>query len=149
MLSADPYIRLVACAPLYRASPVGPVLQPDFYNSVLGIDTDLTATELLALCQEVESALGRKRDVRWGARVIDIDILLFGDTTLTTPTLTLPHPQIQHRAFVLLPLKDLDPSLEIPGLGSIQALLAALPPQQIEQIAAANWTAKSGKLSNS
>jgi 2-amino-4-hydroxy-6-hydroxymethyldihydropteridine diphosphokinase len=113
-LAREPGIRVVASSRVWETDPVGGPPQPDYLNAVIRIDTDLTPFELLDACQRVERALGREREVRWGPRTIDIDLLLFGDQRLDVPLLTVPHPRMTSRAFVLLPLLELDPDARMP-----------------------------------
>jgi len=129
-LSAQQRIELVACAPLYRTPPLGgPDGQPDFLNTALEIRTDLPARDLLKLCQELEYLAGRDRDAQWGPRPLDIDLLLFADRVSSEPELTLPHPRMHQRHFVLLPLCDLDEHILHPRLKqTCGSLLRQLPP---------------------
>jgi 2-amino-4-hydroxy-6-hydroxymethyldihydropteridine diphosphokinase len=113
-LAREPGIRLMASSRVWETDPVGGPPQPDYLNAVIRIDTDLTPFDLLDACQRVERALGREREVRWGPRTIDIDLLLFGDQRLDVPLLTVPHPRMTSRAFVLLPLLELDPEARMP-----------------------------------
>jgi 2-amino-4-hydroxy-6-hydroxymethyldihydropteridine diphosphokinase len=118
--------RLLRCSRIYETEPVGgPNGQPWFLNQVCEVDTRMTPEELLERCLAIETALGRRRDreERWGPRVIDVDLLLFGDQVRDTPTLTLPHPRLAVRAFVLIPLVELDPELSVPGQGRVDGLL--------------------------
>jgi len=109
---------------LYRTAPWGKADQPAFVNAAAAVSTVLSARELLDALLAIERAHGRERDgERWGPRVIDLDILVFGDASIDEPGLHVPHPRIAERAFVLLPLADLDPGLEIPGQGHVRALL--------------------------
>jgi 2-amino-4-hydroxy-6-hydroxymethyldihydropteridine diphosphokinase len=107
-------VRVVASSRVWETEPVGGPDQPDYLNAVVRVETELEPMQLLAACQRVERALGRVREVRWGPRTIDIDVLLFGDVTIEDPTLTLPHPRMLERAFVLLPLLELDPDPVLP-----------------------------------
>lgn len=110
---------------LYRTPPWGLVDQPPFINAVAELDTALAPPELLAELIAIERAAGRVRDgARWGPRVLDLDLLLHGDAVVATPGLTLPHPHLHERAFVLLPLAELDPALPVPGHGCVRDLLA-------------------------
>lgn len=111
-------------APLYRTDPVGYQEQDWFLNTVAVIETVLPPRELLAALMEIENKMGRKRTVRWGPRVVDLDILLYGDVTLNTPDLQVPHPRMLERAFVMAPLADLRPDMALPG-GRTAAQLAA------------------------
>ena len=128
-LQHHPQVKLVAAAPLYRTPPVGgPADQPDYLNTVIELETDLSPQQLLAFCRKIEDAAGRTRSVHWGARTLDLDILFYAQHVITTPELTLPHPRLQQRHFVLLPLADLAADFIHPQLqASIAELLAQLP----------------------
>lgn len=106
LLSGHPRLRLAACSAIYETEPVGYVDQPVFLNMALRVETGLPPHQLLAFMMEVEQALERKREVRWGPRTIDIDLLLYGDAGMDTADLTLPHPRMLERAFVLIPLQE-------------------------------------------
>jgi len=99
------------CSGIYETEPVGYTDQPDFLNMVLCATSALSPMALLEVCQEAEAALRRERTVRWGPRTLDVDILLIDDLVMDTPALTLPHPRMAERAFVLGPLAELDPAL--------------------------------------
>ncbi|MFP4351447.1 MAG: 2-amino-4-hydroxy-6-hydroxymethyldihydropteridine diphosphokinase [Puniceicoccaceae bacterium] len=114
-LRADPAIRPARGSAVYETDPVGPGPQEKYWNAVLEIGTDLGPRELLARCQRVEALLGRVRAERWGPRIIDLDILLFGEETVAGPELTVPHPRLHERAFVLRPLADLVPDRVVRG----------------------------------
>ena len=116
LLSARPGIRVLRSSRVYETDPVGPS-QPDYLNAVLDVETTLTPRELLEACLAVESAMGRVRDERWGPRVIDVDVLTYDATTVDEPGLIVPHPRMGDRAFVLVPLADLDPSVPKPRPG--------------------------------
>lgn len=114
---------VLACSPLYRSAPLGPQDQPDYINAVAALETGLAPLELLEALRTIEVQHGRRRDgSRWGPRTLDLDILLYGDLQRDTPELTLPHPGLHERAFVLYPLFDVAPGLQIPGRGSVRAL---------------------------
>ena len=100
---------------LYGSKPVGPPDQPDYVNGVFESETELGPIELLRACQAVEDVMGRVRERRWGARVIDIDILLYGRDQIRSPELVVPHPEMHRRSFVLRPLAELAPDLVPPG----------------------------------
>jgi 2-amino-4-hydroxy-6-hydroxymethyldihydropteridine diphosphokinase len=102
-------IRVDASSRVWETAPVGGPDQPDYLNAVVRVETDLEPHELLAACRLVESALGRVRAERWGPRTIDVDVLLYGDRAVDDPDLVVPHPRITERAFVVLPLLELDP----------------------------------------
>lgn len=121
-----PETRLVKNSSFYRSAPLGPSDQPDFINAVALLDSGLTAGQLLVRLQTIENRQGRVRDSqRWGPRTLDLDLLLYGSRIIEEPELTVPHPGIRHRNFVLVPLLELAPELEIPGLGRADELLAA------------------------
>ena len=113
-------LRLVS--PRYVSAPFGPVPQPDFLNGVAAVHTLMSPAELLQALHAIEAAQGRRRSIRWGPRTLDLDLLLHGDTRVDSPILTLPHPGILQRNFVLYPLRDIAPELEIPGLGRVADL---------------------------
>lgn len=129
--------QLVARSSLYRTRPFGPVSQGDFINAVAGVLTQLSALELLAALRSIESAAGRVRTERWGPRTLDLDLLVFGDRRIAEPELAVPHPGIAERGFVLRPLNDVAPTLEIPGLGRVQELLQRLPDDGVAGVVAA------------
>ena len=105
-LVAGPGIELHAVSPVYETAPVGYTDQPSFLNMVARVGTEWPPLELLRRLLEIEREMGRVRDVRWGPRDIDLDLLLVGETSLDSPELTLPHPRMGERAFVLVPLRD-------------------------------------------
>ena len=129
-LAEHPQIKIISSSPLYQTPPVGgPDGQPDYLNAVVEIQTGLSALDLLQLCRRIEDNAGRVRDQRWGARTLDIDLLLFGHLVMDAPFLTLPHPRLPQRHFVLLPLNDLAAELKHPILNkTINYLLNTLPP---------------------
>lgn len=108
--------------------PVGYVDQPRFLNGAVELETDLSPRALLEVLLELERSLGRDRSTGppQGPRTLDLDLLLYGDQTIDEPGLTVPHPRLHERAFVLEPLAELDPALEVPGRGRVQALLSEL-----------------------
>jgi 2-amino-4-hydroxy-6-hydroxymethyldihydropteridine diphosphokinase len=108
LLGARPGITPSRCSRVWETDPVGGPPQPDFLNVVLRVEVELTPHELLVSCQAVEAALGRVRDVRWGPRTVDIDVLLFDELAIDDPDLTVPHPRMHRRAFVLMPLLDVE-----------------------------------------
>ncbi len=129
-------VDVVASSPAYETAPQGEVLdQRDFLNACLAIDTELDPDELLDACKEVERALGREPGgVRHGPRPIDIDVLLLGDIELHSERLTLPHPQITSRRFVLEPLLELDPALALPDGTRLAPLLNGLADQPVRRV---------------
>jgi len=109
LVSADG-VTVVAVSPVYETAPVGGPEQPDYLNAVVAVDTALTSHELLRVAQRIEAEAERVRTVRWGPRTLDIDVLLVGDEQIATPDLVVPHPRMAERAFVVVPLADLDPT---------------------------------------
>jgi len=132
-LAAVPGIDALQVSPLYRTQPID-ATGPDFTNAVARLRTRLAPLELLAALQAVEARHGRERPVRNAPRTLDLDLLLYGDERLDLPALAVPHPRLHLRAFVLAPLADLAPDLQVPGRGRVADLLAALPPQRIERL---------------
>ena len=115
--------RLIKRSSLYRSVPFGGVEQPDFVNAAASILTQLTARELLIELQRIETQRGRDRgEVRWGPRVLDLDLLVYSNQVIDEPGLSVPHPGIGERNFVLLPLGEIAPALSIPGLGRLSKL---------------------------
>ena len=116
---------LVARSSLYRTAPVGGPEQPDFINAVAIVDSDLEPPEILTRLQAMESESGRVRDVRWGPRTLDLDVIVAGDVVSDDPKLTIPHPRAHERAFVLTPWLEIDPLAKIPGIGEIRTVVDA------------------------
>ena len=117
--------RVVCVSPLYGSTPFGPVAQPDFVNAVVAVLTQLPARALFAALRALEVSLGRPVEhPKWGPRVIDLDLLVYGRERASDVDLCLPHPGIKERNFVLLPLADIAPDLDIPGLGRVSELAA-------------------------
>jgi 2-amino-4-hydroxy-6-hydroxymethyldihydropteridine diphosphokinase len=127
-LGAEDGVEVAALSTLSDTDPVGFLDQPRFLNGVAALDTTLGARELLTLLLEVERRFGRSREgvPAQGPRTLDLDLLLYGDLVLAEPGLQVPHPRLHERAFVLEPLSELAPGLEIPGLGSVEGLVAEL-----------------------
>ena len=113
-LQAEPGLRVAASSRVWETTPVGGPPQPDYLNAVIRIETDLSARDLLDIARRVESRLGRIRKERWGARTIDVDLLLYDEEEIDEPDLMVPHPRIMQRAFVLLPLLELEPDPVLP-----------------------------------
>jgi 2-amino-4-hydroxy-6-hydroxymethyldihydropteridine diphosphokinase len=127
-LAAIADTRLVARSRLYCNPAVGPVAQPDFVNAVAALDTALGARALLDALLAIEAGFGRERGaVRWGPRVIDLDLLVHGAECHDEADLIVPHPRLGERRFVLEPLAELAPDLQIPGVGVVRELLAQVP----------------------
>jgi 2-amino-4-hydroxy-6-hydroxymethyldihydropteridine diphosphokinase len=123
-----PDVEVIQVSSFRDTEPVGPVDQPRFLNGAVELETDLTARALLGALLELERAFGRNRSAGplHGPRTLDLDLLLYGAETIDEPLLNVPHPRLHERRFVLEPLAELDPDLEVPGQGPVQALLARL-----------------------
>jgi len=135
-LAADPACAVTACSSVYRTPPWGKTDQPPFLNMAALLLTVLPARELLDLCLAIERRLGRERHELWGPRTLDVDVLTYGDATIDEAGLTLPHPRIAERAFVLLPLSEIAPGLRIGGASAAE-MLARVDASGIEIDAAA------------
>lgn len=135
-LQADPRVDLVKRSSFYRSAPVD-ATGPDFVNACAELHTGLAPEALLALLQALESAHGRARPYRNAPRTLDLDLLLFDDVVIDTPVLTLPHPRLHRRAFVLRPLAQIAPDLQLPGLGRLEPWLEATASQAVEPMEAA------------
>lgn len=123
VLAALPNTVVRARSRLYRTPPWGLVDQPDFINAAARLETTLAPRELLDALLAVETRAGRVRGARNGPRILDLDLLLYGDHAINEPDLVVPHPRLHERAFVLLPLVDIAPDLEVPGQGRVAELL--------------------------
>jgi 2-amino-4-hydroxy-6-hydroxymethyldihydropteridine diphosphokinase len=119
-------VEVRAVSTLRETEPVGVVDQPSFLNGAVELRTSSSARELLEVLLEIERSLGRVRGERWGPRVIDLDLLVYGNEVVDEPGLHVPHPRLHERRFALEPLAELDPELEVPGRGKVSALLAEL-----------------------
>lgn len=133
-LRSLPQTEFIAASALYRTAPVGLRHQPDFINAVVEVVAVSPAPTLLDRLFEIEARFGRQRSVRNAPRTLDLDLLLYGETCSADPQLTLPHPRLHERAFVLAPLAELAPRLRIPGRGPVEQLLQRCAGQQIERL---------------
>ncbi len=124
---------VVCCSPLYRSAPMD-ADGPDYINAVAMLMTTHSAHAMLAALQQIEQSAGRERSYRNAPRTLDLDLLLYGQVCIDDPLLTVPHPRMTQRAFVLKPLVDLNPQVQIPGLGLASKLLAFVQDQRIELI---------------
>jgi 2-amino-4-hydroxy-6-hydroxymethyldihydropteridine diphosphokinase len=113
-LQTEPGLRVTASSRVWETAPVGGPPQPDYLNAVIRVETDLSARDLLDAARRVEARLGRVRRERWGARSLDVDVLLYDEEQIDEPELSVPHPRIAQRAFVLLPLLELEPDPILP-----------------------------------
>ncbi|MES2716434.1 MAG: 2-amino-4-hydroxy-6-hydroxymethyldihydropteridine diphosphokinase [Pseudomonadota bacterium] len=134
-LAALPGCRLLQASALWRSAPVD-AGGPDFFNAVVALHTTLAPLDLLDALQAIEQRFGRERPYPNAPRTLDLDLLLLGDLQLHGPRLTVPHPRLHQRAFVLQPLLELDPGLVAPGLGPLAAHLPATAGQRVQRLAA-------------
>lgn len=134
-LDALPELSSLQRSRLYRSRPMGPQDQPDYINAAAGFLTLLSASQLLEQLLEIERAMGRHREARWGPRIIDLDLVWMNDAATSGPDLTVPHPGVSSRNFVLYPLADLAPTLDIPGYGDVQTLMRAVGAADISVLA--------------
>lgn len=134
-MSGLPETRLAGHSSFYRSAPVGYEDQPEFLNAVAALDTRLAPGVLLDGLQGIERRQHRERTFPNAPRTLDLDLLVFGEEQIARPGLTVPHPRMHQRAFVLQPLLELDPHISIPGKGKASAFLAACASQKIERIA--------------
>jgi 2-amino-4-hydroxy-6-hydroxymethyldihydropteridine diphosphokinase len=132
-LNNIPDTQLTTQSFFYRSAPLGSPGQPDYINAVARVETSLLPYELLNELQIIEKRHGRIRNVRWGPRTLDLDLLIYGNLQQDDPDLTIPHPGISERIFVLQPLHDIAPNLYIPGWGQLENLLLACPKLDIER----------------
>ncbi len=134
-LSKHPNVNIIKQSSIYETDPVGPVEQEQFLNIVIEVETDLQPHHLLDVCQKTEWQLGRKREIKWGPRTIDLDILVYNQENIETERLILPHPRLHERAFVLIPLSELNDRLNIVHIDRpVSELLANLPVQDKEGV---------------
>lgn len=129
-----PQTKLLQHSSLYLTSPVGYDNQPDFINAVASLETTLEPSQLLESILDIESSFGRERPFPNAPRVLDLDLLLYDELVMHTPSLTVPHPRMHLRGFVMLPLAEIAPDLMIPKLGSVVELLAKLDISDIKKI---------------
>jgi len=128
LLEARPGVEVVRSSRVYETEPVGPP-QPEYLNAVIEVRTDLEPRELLDACLAVEAELGRVRGERWGPRTLDVDLLTYDELTVDEPDLTIPHPRMHERGFVLVPLGELEPDPMLPGGRSLATL--RVPPDAV------------------
>jgi 2-amino-4-hydroxy-6-hydroxymethyldihydropteridine diphosphokinase len=134
-LDAVPRTRVVKASSLYRSEPMGYANQPEFVNAVAQLETSLRAARLLAELQAIEARHGRSRSFANAPRTLDLDLLLFGESTVETAKLAIPHPRMHERAFVLQPLLEIAPEIIVPGRGPARELLKGCADQDVERIA--------------
>lgn len=131
-----PESRISNCSSFYLSTPVGPVEQPDFVNAVCALETTLSPQQLLQQLLQLEARAGRVRDgLRWGPRILDLDLLLFGQEIINEEDLVVPHPHLCQRAFVLIPFAEIAPETPIPARGLVKQCLAAVSPEGVTRLA--------------
>lgn len=141
-LKAISEVDLVSVSSIYETDPVGYEEQEQFLNMVIQVKTGFTPFKLLDVCLEIEKELGRKRDIRWGPRTIDLDILLYNQENIKTEKLFIPHPRMQERAFVIIPLLEIQPNIKLPSMEiPLQAILEDIPDREGVRI----WKQKNGE----
>lgn len=137
-LDALPDSRLVARSSLYSSKPMGPADQPDYVNAVAVLDTVLSPQDLLQALQDIEARQGRERSSDpWGPRIIDLDLLLYGKKKISTEALTVPHPGMHERDFVIIPLAEVAGNLSIPGHGPLTSLINLCENHSVKKLIAA------------
>ncbi|ANE45966.1 2-amino-4-hydroxy-6-hydroxymethyldihydropteridine pyrophosphokinase [Paenibacillus swuensis] len=142
-------LEVIRCSSIYETDPVGFVDQASFLNMVIGVNTSLSAVELLRLMLHVEQQLGRTRDVRWGPRTVDLDLLIYDNGTSEDSELTLPHPRMHERQFVLVPLLDVIQEDTTPGLETVQLMASeATGREGIQLWKRTYWHSESGHFVN-
>ncbi|PLT30836.1 2-amino-4-hydroxy-6-hydroxymethyldihydropteridine diphosphokinase [Peribacillus deserti] len=142
LLHNDTEIGITSISSIYETDPVGYVDQERFLNIVLEVKTSKKPDELLRKCQQIELELGRKREIRWGPRTIDLDILLYNHENIETESLSIPHPRMHERAFVLVPLIEINPGLSLPMIDKpLSEILEAIPDKEGVRL----WKRKNGE----
>ena len=133
-LSNNDGAELINVSSFYESKPLIEIPGPNYLNAVCKIETKLSAIDLLDLCQEIEESQQRVREVKWGSRTIDLDILLYGEQVISNKRLSIPHPEAINRAFVLVPLFEIEPSIKFPLLGSIKDLLERIDKLDVNKL---------------
>ncbi|WP_042353234.1 2-amino-4-hydroxy-6-hydroxymethyldihydropteridine diphosphokinase [Bacillus massiliigorillae] len=142
LLHGDQHIEVSDISSLYETDPVGYTNQGNFLNIVVELKTTYTAEQLLSVCQSIENTLGRKRVIRWGPRTVDLDILLFNHENIETDDLSVPHPRMHERAFVIIPLVEIEPNIQLPTSGqSFNEILERIPDKEGVRL----WKRKNGE----
>ena len=126
--------KILRISGFYQSKPLLEIPGPDYLNVVCKIETRLSALDLLSQCQQIENKQHRVREIRWGSRTIDLDILVYGDEVISTKELIVPHPEMIKRNFVLLPLFEIEPELELPIFGKLKDLVAKVESSSITKL---------------
>ena len=141
-LHKDERISIKNVSSIYETEPVGYTNQGNFLNIVVKLETDYEAEQLLRKCLQIELELGRERKIRWGPRTIDLDILLYNQDNIETDNLSVPHPRMHERAFVIIPLLEIEPNIELPAMGlPLQKVLDHIPDKEGVRL----WKRKDGE----
>lgn len=141
LLDRNDNIRVESSSSIYETDPVGYTDQACFLNAVIKISTSLKPEELLQVCLHIENELGRKRKIRWGPRTLDLDILLYNQENIETESLFVPHPRMQERAFVIIPLMELDRDIKLPNVNAtLDDILNQIPDKEGVRL----WKQKNG-----
>ena len=141
-LHKDEHISIREISSIYETDPVGYTNQGNFLNIVAKLETDYEADQLLQKCLQIELQLGRERKIRWGPRTIDLDILLYNQDNIETDDLSVPHPRMQERAFVIIPLLELEPNIQLPAMDMpLQKVLERIPDKEGVRL----WKRKDGE----
>ncbi len=133
-LNSTKDIKVGGLSNMYQSKPIDGSKQPDYINAMCQVDTHLTALELLYVCQDIEIKQHRVREKKWSARTIDLDIIIYGVQVIVSTQLIIPHPKMMNRAFVLVPLAELEPNLKVPVLGPIQNLIDNLDTTELVKL---------------
>ncbi|NYT52315.1 MAG: 2-amino-4-hydroxy-6-hydroxymethyldihydropteridine diphosphokinase [Candidatus Vesicomyosocius endoextente] len=133
-LNSTKGIKVEDLSNMYQSKPIDGSKQPDYINAMCQVDTHLTALELLHVCQDIEIKQHRVREKKWNARTIDLDIIIYGMQVIVSTQLIIPHPKMMNRAFVLVPLSELEPNLKVPVLGPIQNLIDKLDTTELVKL---------------
>ncbi|PLR91883.1 2-amino-4-hydroxy-6-hydroxymethyldihydropteridine diphosphokinase [Bacillus sp. T33-2] len=142
LLHSDEKIKVEVTSSVYETDPVGYTEQDLFLNMVVKVSSVLQPQDLLDVCQKIELELGRKREIKWGPRTIDLDILLYDQDNIETEKLMVPHPRMQERAFVIIPLLEICPNITVPTMENpLNSFLASLPNKEGVRI----WKQKNGE----
>jgi 2-amino-4-hydroxy-6-hydroxymethyldihydropteridine diphosphokinase len=139
LLASDGHVQMIRKSSFYLTDPVGYENQPEFTNAVAEVETDFGPEELLARCLDTEKKLGRERTIRWGPRVIDIDVLLYNDAQMNAPGLEIPHPRMAERGFVMAPLAQIAPDLILPDGRTAREVDAALGHDGVRMADRTSW----------
>ena len=141
LLDENDEIKIESISSIYETDPIGYTDQACFLNAVIKVSTSLRSEKLLQACLYIENELGRKREIRWGPRTLDLDILLYNQENIETESVFVPHPRMHERAFVIIPLMELDPDIELPNVNApLDDILNQIPDKEGVRL----WKRKNG-----